>query len=146
MRYWVSGNSVDLGGGVYLLHPIGFAQSAAGDLAGSGFFPGRGRGKGKLAAGAKAQNAADDSLLAHANTHHGALLTGALQKFHHDHVVIKAGSGADDLDVIRRNALHFGKSIIELFGRAKVVERKNERGLLADLLNVGGLELLVALD
>src|SRR4029077_20534533 len=91
----VSGNAVDAGGNVDRLDAVEAAQILRGDLAGSGFFSGTGRGKGEDAAGADSEDAADDALFAHAQADERMSVGFAAQKLDHGNVIGKGGGGAD---------------------------------------------------
>ena len=62
----VSGNAVDASGGVYGVDAVDAAQFLRGGLAGSGFLSWTYGGEGKDAAGTDSEDAADDTLFAHA--------------------------------------------------------------------------------
>src|ERR1700690_3365337 len=61
----IAGDSVDAGGGIDLVDAIDAAEVARTDLAGRGLRLGADGSEGERAAGAHAEHAADDALLAH---------------------------------------------------------------------------------
>src|SRR6185369_6659068 len=95
----------------------------------------------ELAAGADSEHTADNALLAHADTHHRAIIAGVLQELHHGHVVIETRGRADDLDEVRRILLHALESLVEVLGAAEIVIRKNQSRPAAQLLDLTRLQL-----
>src|SRR5262249_24570659 len=115
---------------------IGFAQSAGGDLSWSRFFTRAGSGKSKYAAGPQAQDAADDALLPHANADERPPIALLLQKFHHQHVVVEPRGGGYDFEKVGWHAQHAVEDLFQVLGDVKVVIRKNEGGVVPDLLKI----------
>src|SRR6202140_4626230 len=122
----IAGNSVDTGGGIDLLDAINSAQIAPADLPGRGFKVGADRAEGENAAGANAQHAADDALLAHAQPDERMLAAVRLQELHHGHIVGERGSSTDDFVEVRRNLEHLLQGVVEVAGGSKIMKRDEE--------------------
>ena len=88
MRNRISGDAVYFGGCINLIDTINTPKFLGGDLAGCGFFVRGQRCKRKHAASPDSQYTADDSLLAHAESHQAVRVLVSLEKFHHGDVVI----------------------------------------------------------
>jgi len=70
----------------------------------------------------------------------------ALQKFHHGHVVGKAGGGADNLIKVRRIAGHLLQRFIELLGGTEIVKREHQGGFRPQLIDLSRFQSNRALE
>ena len=120
----ISGHAVDLGCSIHMIDAEGAAQIAISDLSGGGCLPGTGGGESKYAAGAHRKNAADDPLLAHAQTDQPVVVPVLFQELRHGYVVVQAGGGGDEFVVLGRNLHHAGEGLIQLLGRFEVVDTR----------------------
>ena len=110
------------------------------------FLPWTDRGKGKHAAGAHSEHAADDALLAHANANDGMVVALAPQKLDHGNIVGERSGGTDDFVEVCGEGAHLFQSFVQLLGPAKVVKRKNQPGAAPKLLQLLRLALKSGLE
>src|SRR3954471_15209382 len=96
----VARNSVHLGCGIDHIDPVHITQNPSCNLSWSGLLSGLRGSKSKSAAGADVQDAADDSLLAHADAYRTHDIAALLEQAHHLDVVGQRLSCGNDLDVI----------------------------------------------
>ena len=143
----IAGHSVDFGGGVDLIDAPGFAQGAGFDLAGAGFFASVGSGKGEDAAGAEAEDAADDALLAHGDADDVGFVAATIEEAHHGDVVGEGFGGGDDFDELGLEGQDAVKDGVEIPGGFVVVVADDEGGAEgAKLLHLRGLGVLGGLQ
>ena len=147
VAHGIAGDSVDLGGGVDVVDAPGFAQRAGVDLAGTGFFAGMRGGKGEDAAGAQAEHAADDPLLAHGDADDVGLVAAAIEEAHHGDVVGQGLRGRNDLDELGLEGQDAVEDGVEVFGALEIVIADDEgRAVGAELLHLRGLGVLGGLQ
>ncbi len=146
VRDRIACHAVDARRHVHSLDAIDIAQFLGGDLARGSLFAGRGGGEGEHAAGAHTQNAADDSLFAHAHANQGVPVTFLRQKLDHGDVVGEGSGRADDLVEVSRVGDHFFQRLVELLGGPEVVKRKDQSRSGAKFLELFGLALASGLE
>ncbi len=110
MPHWIGDYSVDPGSGVELIDAIGFLHFAGGDLPLRGWLPLIWGGEGKGSPGANTQHAADHSLFAHADSHHGMVVFMFLHEVQHFHVVVQRRCRGDHLVKLGRECRHAGEN------------------------------------
>jgi len=143
----IAGDSIDLGGGIDVVDAPGFAQGAGFNLAGAGFFSGMRGGEGEDGTGAEAEDAADDSLLAHGDADEVGFVAAAVEEAHHGDVVGQGFRRRDDFDELgleRQDAVEDG---VEVFGAIEIVIADDERGAEgAEFFELRGLGVLGGLQ
>ena len=93
--------------------------------------PGLDGGKGKHAAGADSEHAADDALLTHTNANDRMVIALALQELNHGNIVGERSGGTDDFVEVCGERAHLFQRFVELLGPAKIMKRKNQPGTAA---------------
>ena len=81
MRDRIADNAIDFGAGVHLIDAVGALQFLCGDLSGRGFFAGGECAESEDLFPRGRQDAADNTLLAHAQTDERMVVDGASRNF-----------------------------------------------------------------
>ena len=122
----VAGDAVDAGGLIELLDAVEVFESAGGHLAGGGFRAVGGGGEGEGAAGAEAENAADDAGLAHGDGDQLGVVRVCFEPGEQVEAGGQGGCGGDDFDEIGGEALDTLEDGFGVGGGVEVVKAEEE--------------------
>src|ERR1700722_12020910 len=137
----VAGDSVDARRDVNLIDTVGLVQRACSDLARACFFTWRSGGKGEDTSGAYPQNAADNSLVAHANTYKVCHVASPFEEMHHRDVVGETLGCRDNLDEFGLVGANAFENAVKVFSSSEVVVRNDESSPpRAELFQLSGLD------
>src|SRR5450432_324058 len=142
MGHGVACNAIDAGSCIDLVGAVDVTQHFGRNLPRGGFLPDDCGSEHKDAACAQSQNSSDDSLFAHTEADERVPITFFLEELHHDHVVVQSSGRADDLVEVGLKRFHGGERFFQLPSGAEVMVGENQRGPLAQLLQLLRLNFL----